>query len=496
MSTYSPDLRIELIDTGAQPGQWGTTTNNTWAYLIDPAISGYQIVSVTNANQALTWISGSSTTASANQSVYASLEFTTSLGTAFTIYAPPNSKQYILWNNSAQSMTITNSSVIGNTTPSGGTTVTIPAGKKAQVFSDGYNFRAMDADSLIGTLAVENGGTGVATLTGVVYGNGTSDFSAATGSQIAAAIGSATVTNATNATNVVSGGTIASNVTGTTQAASDNSTKIATTAYVDQAAAPTSATSKIQPITASVAGNNLTLTLNPTTLDFRSTVVGSGAVSTVSVSSAISLTVPAGATLGTVSTVAARLILVAINNAGTAELAVINLAGGTNLDETGLVTTTAISGFATANNVMYSTTARSNVAYRVVGFINITETTAGSWATAPSTIQGMGGQALTALSSLGYGQTWQPVTRSLGTTYYNTTGKPITFAFLGNTNGAGGAYAYMTMNGFNVSFANCYSGGGGYPFAGSVVIPAGISYVFNISITAGSPSVSNTYELR
>jgi hypothetical protein len=49
---------------------------------------------------------------------------------------------------------------------------------------------------------VANGGTGVATLSGVAYGNGTSAFTAATGSQIATAIGTTAVTNATNATNV------------------------------------------------------------------------------------------------------------------------------------------------------------------------------------------------------------------------------------------------------------------------------------------------------
>jgi opacity protein-like surface antigen len=43
-------------------------------------------------------------------------------------------------------------------------------------------------------------------------------------------------TNATNATNLVSGGTIASNVTATTQSAGDNSTKIATTAFVESSA--------------------------------------------------------------------------------------------------------------------------------------------------------------------------------------------------------------------------------------------------------------------
>lgn len=49
-------------------------------------------------------------------------------------------------------------------------------------------------------LAVADGGTGASTLTGVVYGNGTSAFTAATGVQIASAIGSTAVTNATNAT--------------------------------------------------------------------------------------------------------------------------------------------------------------------------------------------------------------------------------------------------------------------------------------------------------
>lgn len=58
------------------------------------------------------------------------------------------------------------------------------------------------ATQVTGTLAVSNGGTGVATLTGVAYGNGTSAFTAATGTQIATAIGSTAVTNATNAANL------------------------------------------------------------------------------------------------------------------------------------------------------------------------------------------------------------------------------------------------------------------------------------------------------
>jgi len=162
MSTYSSDLRIELIANGAQPGTWGTTTNNTLSYVIDPAITGFQTVSVTSANQALTYVSGSTATASANQAVYASLAFTTTTAASFAVYAPPNPKQYIIWNNSSYTLTIYNSSVIGNTTAAG-TGVAIPASKKVQVFSDGTNFYAVDAANLTGTLAIANGGTGQTT---------------------------------------------------------------------------------------------------------------------------------------------------------------------------------------------------------------------------------------------------------------------------------------------------------------------------------------------
>jgi len=195
----------------------------------------------------------------------------------------------------------------------------------------------------------------------------------------------------------------------------------------------------IQSITASVAANALTVTLNPTTLEFRSATLTSGTVVSRSIASAISVTVSSGSTLGTVSAIQSRIVVLALDNAGTVELAVVNISGGTNLTETGLISTTAEGGAGAADSAstVYSTTARTNVAYRVVGYVESTQATAGTWATAPSTIQGYGGQALASMSSLGYGQTWQDVigSRTSGTTYYNTTGKPIEVAV--TTGGAG-----------------------------------------------------------
>jgi hypothetical protein len=51
-----------------------------------------------------------------------------------------------------------------------------------------------------GTLPVALGGTGVASLSGLAYGNGTGAFTAATAAQVVSTIGTTAVTNATNAT--------------------------------------------------------------------------------------------------------------------------------------------------------------------------------------------------------------------------------------------------------------------------------------------------------
>jgi hypothetical protein len=138
-SSYSPDLRIELIGTGDQAGVWGSTTNNNLAYVIEQAVAGYISVSVISANQALTYIDGGTATAADNQSVHASLALTTTTGANFAVYAPPASKQYTIYNASAYVATIYNSTVIGNTTAAG-TGVAIPAGKTMTVWSDGTNF--------------------------------------------------------------------------------------------------------------------------------------------------------------------------------------------------------------------------------------------------------------------------------------------------------------------------------------------------------------------
>jgi hypothetical protein len=252
---------------------------------------------------------------------------------------------------------------------------------------------------------------------------------------------------------------------------------------------------RIQPISASVAASAMTLTLNPTTLDFRSATLGNGTVNTRTVSTAISLTISSGSTLGTVNGVASRIAVLAIDNAGTVELAAVNMAGGVNLDETTLISTTAEGGAGAADSatVVYSQTARSNVPFRVVGYVESTQTTAGTWAAAPSLIQGHGGQAMAAMQSLGYGQTWQNVTgsRAMSTTYYNTTGRPIT-AFISITINAIAQELWVTING--IVLKGTGTGSAGFATSSTVIIPPGGSY--SAGVSGGTGAVYSWNELR
>ena len=259
--------------------------------------------------------------------------------------------------------------------------------------------------------------------------------------------------------------------------------------FADSSTLPSATFSPVYPITASVASNAMTVTLNACALVFRSTTLGSGSTSTVTIASPISVTVPSSATLGTVNATQSRIVVLAMNNGGTAELAVVNIAGGNQLDETTLISTTAISAAATSSSTIYSTTARTNLAYRVIGYVESTQATAGTWATAPSTIQGYGGQALAAMSSVGYGQTPQSLgaSRVFGTTYYNTTGKPIFVAATYVT--SGNVDIILTVNGTGVcrAYANSY-------YATVVgIVPPGASYVVTNGPQAGQAA---WFELR
>lgn len=150
-------------------------------------------------------------------------------------------------------------------------------------------------------------------------------------------------------------------------------------------------------LSASVSANALTIALkqsdgstnpsagSPVKVGFRSATSATGSYSEVSATSATSIVVSSGSTLGQVSGQPQYIYVYALNNAGTIELAV---SGSNVFDEGSVQTTTAEggAGAADAKNTLYSTTARSNVGIRLIGRIKSTQTTAGTWAASVSEI--------------------------------------------------------------------------------------------------------------
>jgi len=182
-STYSDSLRIQLLGSGDQSGTWGTTTNGNFSFVLDKAIAGYQTVSVTSVSQALTYVDGPTATAASNQSAYAMLRFTTTTTATFNVYAPPVSKQYIVWNNSGYTMNLLVSDPIGSTsTISGNVALVIPNGIQTIVWTDGISFYSpnlltagFSVSQSSGKLVFKNGSTTIASLNSsgdlIVLGN-------------------------------------------------------------------------------------------------------------------------------------------------------------------------------------------------------------------------------------------------------------------------------------------------------------------------------------
>lgn len=166
-STYSTNLKIELIGTGEQAGLWGNTTNTNLGTALEQAIVGKADVAMSSTTITLSLTN--SNAAQDARAIY--LNLTGSPGGAATLEVPAVQKPYIVKNGSNQQVTIK---------VSGQTGVPIPTGKTALVYNNGTDVvTSLDyipSLTLGAALPVASGGTGATTLTAnnVVIGNGTS----------------------------------------------------------------------------------------------------------------------------------------------------------------------------------------------------------------------------------------------------------------------------------------------------------------------------------
>lgn len=164
-------------------------------------------------------------------------------------------------------------------------------------------------------------------------------------------------------------------------------------------------------LSASAAASALTINLttqagatpsatNPVLIPFRSTTLATGTVVWTAVTGALSIVINSGATLGTSnSNVPFRVWIFAEYNSGTPELAVATCSLVSTAVmyacqswETNRVTSTTITGLATAAGTLYATTGVASDAVRIIGYCDFASglATAGAWVSACTTLQAFG----------------------------------------------------------------------------------------------------------
>jgi hypothetical protein len=141
-STYSTDLKLELMATGENAGTWGTKTN-TNLNLIQQAIAGFQSIDVAAADVTLVM-----TDASISNARNMVLKFTGTLTAARTVNLPDSiEKFYILQDSTTHgAFTLTFKTVSG-------TGFTLDEGKIHAGFSDGTNVTEVALNTLGGELS-------------------------------------------------------------------------------------------------------------------------------------------------------------------------------------------------------------------------------------------------------------------------------------------------------------------------------------------------------
>jgi hypothetical protein len=208
---YSTSLSLILQNAGENSTTWGSFVNTNFQTLLEQAIVGQTTITMANADYTLTASQGVS-----NEARNAVLILTGNQNATYNVIVPAVPKLYIITNNLNSSATayfkVTGSS----------TSFSIPNGYTIMVYCTGSN-------------------------------TGTAFYA---------------LNYAANATNLVSGGTIASNVTATTQAAGTNNTTVATTAF---------ATTAIQALYPIGSIYTSTVSTNPNTLFGFGTWVAFGA---------------------------------------------------------------------------------------------------------------------------------------------------------------------------------------------------------------------------
>jgi hypothetical protein len=227
--SYSTSLKLTIIGAGDLAGTWGNVTNANLGTLLEQAITGVQAVGLSGSTYTLTNINGALDDARNAVLVFSGAS------SPCTIVCPGGSanKIYTVVNQCSVALTMTASG--------GSASLVIPAGMTSQVYLDGTN----QTGSGIGVYSSLNGVPNSFTVTGNLTATGVTD------------VGNLSVTGT---------------ATAPTPTVGDNSTKIATTAFVQ--GNTTSAVQAVYPVGSIYTS---TVSTNPATLFGFGTWVSFGA---------------------------------------------------------------------------------------------------------------------------------------------------------------------------------------------------------------------------
>jgi hypothetical protein len=249
-STYTTSLKIQQMGNGEDSGTWGTITNTNWN-LIEAAVAGVTQITMANANYTLSNLNG---TADEARSMVLAVGGTNSA--IYQVVAPLVTKFYVVTNNTSGGYAIT----IGAST---GAIISVPNGTTVQVYCDGTNF-----------YSAQTGSAGNFLVNGTLTAAGETET------------GNMTVGGTLGVTGVTS---LNGGGTSTTPVSTDNSTKIATTAFVQSnlSGLGTMSTQNANDVSISggaingVSGTNSGMTVGNATNATYATTAGNGGVTSV-----------------------------------------------------------------------------------------------------------------------------------------------------------------------------------------------------------------------
>jgi hypothetical protein len=204
-STYTTRIRLEKQADGENPNSWGLIMNQNVIDLIDEAIAGYAVVSVSSVAVSLTNNDGAT-----DEARNAALEIAGTLTADVTITIPSQEKLYFIRDNTAGSFDV-------NMKTASGSAAVVNGGTNILVACDGTNIHKLESPTSVASFTAN---TLTATTIGTAVLNVTSNASITTltNTSITTSIVSATELYVTGiATSTITG--TAASFTGTVSAA-------------------------------------------------------------------------------------------------------------------------------------------------------------------------------------------------------------------------------------------------------------------------------------